>query len=138
MLVGDATLVVGIASSVASLCAAGFASYGVWYGSKRKAEVESRVGDQSHDIARTAQAQTVLMETIDTMRSELARQDTEHDQALTKLRQEHAESLEREQRRRERAVNNLQTQIDTLSEHHQECLDRNEALERELADLRRG
>ena len=135
---GDATLVVGIASSITSLAAAGFAAFGVWYGSKRKAEVDSRVGDQAHDIQRTAQAQTVLMEVVDTMRAELKRQDDEHEHDLDHLRWEHDGALARERARRERDVNKLQAQIDTMSEDHQECLRRNEALERELADLKRG
>lgn len=150
MLLGvDGTVVVGIASAITSLGAAAFTAFGVWYGAKRQADANEHATDKTHEATITEKAQAVLLSSLDRMQGELSRQDEEHAAEIARLRSDHTEAMERlrsdhdralgaERVKREQDMAKLQEQVNTIREHHEQCMERNGALERELAELRRG
>lgn len=138
MIAADTTLVVAVVSSLTSLGAAGLAAFGVWYGAKRKGDVDEVQASVVAEQSLVDRAQKVLMETIGEMRIEMARQDADHERAIEQLRAEHERAMAAERASRERQVGNLQQQITEVREHHAACMERNSLLERELAELRRG
>lgn len=132
ILAADAVIVVGVMTTAVSLIAALFTGYTAWYAAKRKGDSDDRqlaveaVGlSQSHAAVLTERAQAVLMQTIDTMKAEMVRQDAEHEERIAVLVEQHR-----------RDVAGFQAQIDALREDHHDCMKRNDALQRELAELR--
>lgn len=138
VIVADAAVWATVISAVCALAAAVAAGLAAMYGARRKSQVDQSVADHSHEISRTEQAQNSLLAALERMEKELARQDDEHASQVQAMRADHTSAIERERAGRKRDVERLQAQIDTLSTQHEQCLERNSALEAELAELRSG
>lgn len=134
----DAAVWATTISAICALVAAVAAGLAAAYGHRRKSQVDQRVADHGHELARTEQAQKSLLDALDRMERELTRQDDEHTSRVSAMVADHEAAIARERSRRERDVNRLQAQIDTMRGQHEQCLERNAALEQELADLRSG